>query len=55
MTVSLVRYRPFTGSLRRAMDRVFDERFFAPYRFFTFGMGEVTPIDMYHTIESNLA
>jgi len=49
MTVSLVRYRPFTGSLRWAMDRVFDERFFAPYRFLTFGTGEVTPLDMYHT------
>jgi len=37
------------ASLRQAMDRVFDERFFSPYRFFTFGTGEVTPIDMYHT------
>lgn len=51
MTVSLVRYQPFTrmASLRQAMDRLFDERFFVPYRLFTFGTGEITPIDMYHT------
>ena len=51
MTVSLVRYQPFTrmASLRQAMDRVFDERFFIPYRFFTFGLAETTPVDMYHT------
>ena len=51
MTVSLVRYQPFTrmASLRQAVDRVFDERFFVPYRFFTFGSAETTPVDMYHT------
>ena len=51
MTVSLVRYRPFTGmaNLRQAMDRLFDGRFFAPYRLFTFETGDITPIDMYHT------
>ncbi len=51
MTVSLVRYQPFTrmASLRKTMDRVFDERFFAPYRLFTFGTDEITPIDMFHT------
>ncbi len=48
MTVSLVRYRPFT-ELRRAVDSLFDERFFAPYRLLTFGPAETTPIDMYHT------
>ncbi len=51
MTVSLVRYQPFTrmSSLRQAMDRVFDERFFVPYRFFTFRSDETAPIDVYHT------
>ena len=51
MTVSLVRYQPFTrmGSLRRAMDRLFDERYFVPYRLFTFGTDEITLIDLYHT------
>ena len=51
MTLSLVRYQPFTrmASLRQAMDRLFDERFFAPYRLFTVGMDATTPIDMYHT------
>ncbi len=51
MTVSLVRYQPFTrmASLRQAMDRLFDERFFVPYRLFTFGTDEITPIDMYRT------
>ncbi len=51
MTVSLVRYQPFTrmASLRQAMDRVFDERFFVPYRFFTFRSDEAAPIDVYHT------
>ena len=48
MTVSLVRYRPFT-ELRRAVDSLFDERFFAPYRLFTLGPAETTPIDMYDT------
>ena len=48
MTVSLVRYQPFTG-LRRALDSLFDERFFAPYRFFTLGPAKITPIDMYYT------
>jgi len=48
MTVSLVRYRPFT-ELRRAVDSLFDERFFAPHRLFTLGLGETTPIDMYLT------
>ncbi len=51
MTVSLVRYQPFTrmASLRQAMDRLFDERFFVPYRLFTFGADEITLIDMYRT------
>ncbi len=48
MTVRLVRYQPFT-ELRRAVGSLFNERFFAPYRLFTFGSGEITPIDMYHT------
>ena len=50
MTVSLVRYHPFTrmASLREAMDRLFDERFFAPYRLFAWD-GDTTPIDMYQT------
>ncbi len=51
MTVSLVRYQPFTrmASLRQAMDRLFDDRYFAPYRLFTLGTDKITPIDMYHT------
>ncbi len=48
MTVSLIRYQPFT-ELRRVVDSLFDERFFAPYRFFTFSRSETAPIDMYHT------
>ena len=48
MTLSLIRYQPYTA-LRRAMDNLFDERFFAPYRPLTFGLGEFTPTDMYHT------
>ena len=48
MTVSLVRYQPF-NELRRAMDRLFDERFFTPYQLFTFGRDEITPIDVYQT------
>ena len=48
MTISLVRYQPFT-ELRRTVDRLFDERFFAPYHILTFGQSEITPIDMYHT------
>ena len=51
MTVRLIRYNPFTrmASLERAMDRLFDERFFIPYRLFSFGTDENTPIDMYNT------
>ena len=48
MTLSLIRYQPYTA-LRRAMDNLFDERFFAPYRPLTFGFGKFTPTDMYHT------
>ena len=48
MPVSLVRYQPFI-ELRRAVDRLFDERFFAPYRLFTFDRSETTPIDVYQT------
>jgi len=48
MTVSLVRYQPFT-QLRRVVDSLFDERFFAPYRLFSFGWSEITPIDVYQT------
>lgn len=52
MTVSLIRYEPFTevANLRRAIGRLFDDRFFIPYRLFTFGLSEITPsIDMYQT------
>ena len=51
MTVRLVRYNPVTrmASLGRAMDRLFDERFFIPYRLFSLGTNANTPIDMYHT------
>ena len=51
MTVSLVRHQPFTRmvSLERAMERLFDERSFVPYRHFAFGRDEITPIDVYHT------
>ncbi len=51
MTISLVRYQPFTEltSLRRVVDRLFDERFFTPYRLFTLGPGAIIPIDMHHT------
>ena len=48
MTLSLIRYQPFT-ELRRAMDTLFDDRFFAPYRLFALDMPEMAPIDMYHT------
>jgi len=48
MTVSLVRYQPF-NELRRAMDRLFDERFFTPYRLFAFDRSETNPIDVYQT------
>ena len=48
MTVSLVRYQPFT-ELRRVVDSLFDERFFAPYRLFAFDRSEITPIDVYQT------
>ena len=48
MTVSLVRYQPF-NELRRAMDRLFDERFFTPYRLFAFDRSEINPIDVYQT------
>ena len=48
MTVSLVRYQPFT-ELRKVVDRLFDERFFAPYRFFAFDRSELNPIDVYQT------
>lgn len=48
MPVSLVRYQPFI-ELRRAVDRLFDERFFAPYRLFAFDRSETTPIDVYQT------
>ena len=48
MTLSLIHYQPFT-ELRRAMDTLFDDRFFAPYRLFALDMPEMAPIDMYHT------
>ena len=48
MIASLVRYQPFT-ELRRAVDSLFDERFFTPYRLSNFGRSEVTPIDVYQT------
>jgi HSP20 family protein len=37
------------ASLERAMERLFDERFFVPYRHVAFGRYEITPIDVYHT------
>ena len=43
-----MRYQPFT-ELRRAVDRLFDERFFTPYRLFTFDRSETNPIDVYQT------
>jgi HSP20 family protein len=46
MTISLVRYQPST-ELRRAVDSLFDDRFFVPYRLFSFGQSEITPIDVY--------
>lgn len=51
MKVSLVRYQPFAelASLTRSMDRIFDERFFTPYRLFTLGPGTIVSIDMLHT------
>ena len=48
MKVSLIRYQPFT-EMRKAMDGLFDERFFAPYRFLTFNPAETVPVDVYHT------
>jgi len=48
MTTSLLRYQPFT-ELRGAVDSLFDERFFTPYRLFNFGQSEITPIDVYQT------
>jgi len=48
MTTSLLRYQPFT-ELRRAVDNLFDERFFTPYRLFSLGQSEMTPIDVYQT------
>ena len=48
MAISLVRYQPLT-ELRRAVDELFDERFFAPYRLFTFDRSEINPIDVYRT------
>jgi len=48
MAATLVRYQPFT-ELRRAVDELFDERFFAPYRLFTFERSEINPIDVYQT------
>lgn len=53
MTPSLVRYQPFT-ELRRAMDRLFDDRFFAPYQLLTLDVPEIAPIDMYHTDSERL-
>ena len=47
MTTSLLRYQPFT-ELRRAVDSLFDERFFTPYQLFSPGQNKVTPIDIYH-------
>ena len=44
MTLSLVRYQPLT-QLMREVDRLFDERFFVPYRLYALKPG----IDMYHT------
>lgn len=52
MTVSLVRYQPFTRMARLGWpwERLFDERFFAHYRLFTLGTDETSPsIDVYHT------
>lgn len=52
MTVSLIRCEPFTemAGLRRAMDRLFNDRFFAPHRLFTLDTEDITPyIDVYHT------
>lgn len=51
MTVNLVRYQPFSelASLRRTMDRFFDERFFVPYRFFTTPERLTIPIDLHQT------
>jgi len=52
MTVSVIRYKPFTevGGLRRAMDKLFDDRFFTPYRFFDLDTEDIIPrIDAYHT------
>ncbi len=48
MTVRLIRYHPFT-EMRKAMDALFDERFFAPYRLLTFGPAETVPVDVYRT------
>ena len=48
MTTSLLRYQPFT-ELRRAVDSLFDERFFTPYQLFSPGQSKVTPIDIYQT------
>ena len=48
MTTSLLHYQPFT-ELRRAVDSLFDERFFTPYQLFSLGQNKVTPIDIYQT------
>jgi len=48
MTTGLLHYQPFT-ELRRAVDSLFDERFFTPYQLFSLGQNKVTPIDIYQT------
>ena len=50
--MNIVRWQPFTEleSLRRAMDRLFEDSFVSPSRILdTSGDGVATPIDMYHT------
>ena len=48
----MIRWQPTHEliSLRQAMDKLFEDSFVVPSRFFrTFGPGGATPIDMYHT------
>jgi len=53
--MNLIRRQPATElvSLRQAMERLFDESFFAPYHLARgLETGEIIPIDMYYTPES---
>ena len=52
MVTNLVSWQPFTElmSLRQAMDRLFEDSFFTPFRLIgTTDNGLAAPIDVYHT------